>query len=190
MCESITEWWWCLAFLPSLNYKAILECGPGWGSWICVRISLGGFVFRVSNKVWNVVRFCFPSISPLPLDKDEASLMAKEKEAFKAGPSPCELVELSTQGGTSSFVFWFLLEGGQKLIIFLWNSLLCVVIATYFSFVLYELISQCLSFLPENSVFLITRLVWFVPNQATVLITPALCSNSLCKALTYFGTWK
>lgn len=37
--------------LPSLNYKAILECGPGWGSWICVKISLGLFVFRVSNKV-------------------------------------------------------------------------------------------------------------------------------------------
>lgn len=63
--------------------------------------------------------------------------MAKEKKAFKAGPSPRELTELSTQGGTSSFVFWFLLEGGaETLIIFLWDSLLCVVIATYFSSVL------------------------------------------------------
>lgn len=55
------------------------------------------------------------SLPPPPLDKDEALLMAKEKEAFKAGPSPRELAELSTQGGTSSFVFWFLLEGVQKL---------------------------------------------------------------------------
>lgn len=68
---------------------------------------------RVSNKVRSVVSFCFPSISPPPppLDKDEASLMAKEEEAIKAGPSPCKLAELSTQGGTSSFVLWFLLGG-------------------------------------------------------------------------------
>lgn len=54
-------------------------------------------MFRVSNKVRNVIVFVFlPFLPPPPLDKDEASLMAKEKEAIKAGPSPCKLVELST----------------------------------------------------------------------------------------------
>lgn len=38
-------------------------------------------------------------LSP-PMDRDEASLMAKEKEALKAGLGPCKLAELSTQGGT------------------------------------------------------------------------------------------
>lgn len=59
--------------------------------------------------------FVFPSIPLLPLDRDEASLMAEEREAFRAGPSPCKLAELSTQGETSSFVFWFLLDRVQNL---------------------------------------------------------------------------
>lgn len=66
--------------------------------------------FQIKYEMSSV--FVFLPFLPPPLDKDEASLMAKEREAFKAGPSPCKLAELSTQGGTSSFVLWFLLGGG------------------------------------------------------------------------------